>query len=115
MPGPSTVVGLVAFPFSSQGLGTVANEYLERAPMLYEEFLTRGLSQCIEEDEGPVLRHTLVRHALLTTCLLYKNMLEFEDNDEERRVLRNELIKTKQGLAVVEGREKKLAAEFEKS
>ncbi|KAL5743902.1 hypothetical protein ACOSQ2_027018 [Xanthoceras sorbifolium] len=115
MSGPSIMVGLVAFLSSSRGLGTVVDEYLERAPMLYEEFLTGGLSQHIEEDEGPDLRHTLGRHALLTACLSYKNMLESEDNDAERRVLRDKLIKTNRGLVVVEGREKELAAELEKS
>ncbi|KAL5734346.1 hypothetical protein ACOSP7_032207 [Xanthoceras sorbifolium] len=54
-----------AFPSSSRGLGTIPQEYLKRAPMLYEEFLTRGLSQRIADDEGPNLRHSLVCHALL--------------------------------------------------
>ncbi|KAL5787714.1 hypothetical protein ACOSP7_004663 [Xanthoceras sorbifolium] len=63
--GHSTAVGLAAFSSSSRGLGAVAKDYLERTPMLYEEFLTKGLSQLINEDEGPDLRHILVRHALL--------------------------------------------------
>ncbi|KAL5826631.1 hypothetical protein ACOSQ3_018470 [Xanthoceras sorbifolium] len=53
--GPSIVVGLAAFQSSSWGLSAVAKEYLERALMLYEEFLSKGLS------------HTLVRHALLVS------------------------------------------------
>ncbi|KAL5758336.1 hypothetical protein ACOSP7_020947 [Xanthoceras sorbifolium] len=114
MSSPTAMVGPVVFPSSSQGLGAVAKEYLDRALMLNEEFLTGGLSQCIKEDEGPDLRHTIVRHALLTTYLSYKNMLESEDNDAKRRVIRDELLKTKQGLAVVEGREKELAVELEK-
>ncbi|KAL5767621.1 hypothetical protein ACOSQ2_014404 [Xanthoceras sorbifolium] len=65
MSNPSVVVGSAAYPSSSRGLGAVTHEYLKQAPMLYKEFLTRGLSQLIEEDEGPNLRHTLVRHALL--------------------------------------------------
>ncbi|KAL5756638.1 hypothetical protein ACOSQ2_021384 [Xanthoceras sorbifolium] len=65
----SIVAGSAAYPSSTRDLSAVAQEYLKRATMLYEEFLTRGLSQCIEEDEGPYLRHTLVRHALLRPSL----------------------------------------------
>ncbi|KAL5785722.1 hypothetical protein ACOSQ2_008114 [Xanthoceras sorbifolium] len=69
--GASVVAGSTAYPSLSQGLGAVAQEYLKRALMLYEEFLTGGLSQLIEEDEGPDLRHTLVRHALLVSlCVI---------------------------------------------
>ncbi|KAL5789488.1 hypothetical protein ACOSQ2_004376 [Xanthoceras sorbifolium] len=63
--GPTVVMGLAIFLSLSRGLGEIAKEYLDRAPMLYEEFLTGGLSQRIEEDEGSDLRHTIVRHALL--------------------------------------------------
>ncbi|KAL5812298.1 hypothetical protein ACOSQ3_027248 [Xanthoceras sorbifolium] len=66
--GSSVVVGSAAYSSSSLGLGVVVKEYFKRAPMLYKEFLTRGLSQCIEEDEDPDLCHTLVYQALL---LLY--------------------------------------------
>ncbi|KAL5776967.1 hypothetical protein ACOSP7_009893 [Xanthoceras sorbifolium] len=111
---PSVVVGSAAYPSSSQGLGLVMKEYLKQAPMLYKEFLTRGLSQLIEEDEGPDLRHTLVRHALLTANLSYKIMLESDDNDAKRRVLRDEILKMKLGLTIAKGREKGLAAELEK-
>ncbi|KAL5767712.1 hypothetical protein ACOSQ2_014495 [Xanthoceras sorbifolium] len=67
MPGHSVIAGPAAFPSSSWALGVVAKEYLGQAPILYEEFLTRGLSQRIEEDECPDLCHTLVRHALLVS------------------------------------------------
>ncbi|KAL5745653.1 hypothetical protein ACOSP7_026799 [Xanthoceras sorbifolium] len=63
--GSSVVVGSAAYSSSSLGLGVVVKEYFKRAPMLYKEFLTRGLSQCIEEDEDPDLCHTLVYQALL--------------------------------------------------
>ncbi|KAL5752229.1 hypothetical protein ACOSP7_022415 [Xanthoceras sorbifolium] len=62
---PTAVVGLAAFSFSSRGLGAVAKEYLDQASTLYEEFLTRGLSQRVDEDEGSDLRHMLVCYALL--------------------------------------------------
>ncbi|KAL5738917.1 hypothetical protein ACOSQ2_028097 [Xanthoceras sorbifolium] len=65
MSGPTIVVGPAAFPSLSRGLSVVVKEYLDRAPMLYEEFLTEGLSQHIKEDEDLNLRHTIVRHALL--------------------------------------------------
>ncbi|KAL5753964.1 hypothetical protein ACOSP7_022184 [Xanthoceras sorbifolium] len=39
----------------------------------------------------------------LTASLSCKIMLEFEDNDAERRVLRDELLKTKQGQSPQEG------------
>ncbi|KAL5770997.1 hypothetical protein ACOSP7_015151 [Xanthoceras sorbifolium] len=115
MSGPSTAVGLAVFPSSSRGLGAVEKEYLEQASMLYKEFLTGGLSQLIEEDEGSDLRHTLIRHAFLTACLSYKNMLKSEENDTEKIELCDELMKVKQTLAVMEGREKKLVAELKES
>ncbi|KAL5805052.1 hypothetical protein ACOSQ3_031852 [Xanthoceras sorbifolium] len=65
MYGPTAVVGPAVFPSSNRGLGAVAKEYLDRALMLYEEFLIEGLSQRIDEDKGPDLRHTIVCHALL--------------------------------------------------
>ncbi|KAL5831187.1 hypothetical protein ACOSQ3_016614 [Xanthoceras sorbifolium] len=80
MSGPTVMVGPTVFPSSSRGFSTVAKEYLDLAPMLYEEFLTGGLSQRIEEDEDPNLCHTIICHALL-------------DNDAEKRVLRDELAK----------------------
>ncbi|KAL5805016.1 hypothetical protein ACOSQ3_031816 [Xanthoceras sorbifolium] len=63
--GPSIMAGSAVYPSSGRGLGAVAQEYLKRASMLYKEFLTRGLSQRIEEEEGPDLHHTLIRHAIL--------------------------------------------------
>ncbi|KAL5764329.1 hypothetical protein ACOSQ2_016923 [Xanthoceras sorbifolium] len=66
MSGPSTAVGQVAFPSSSQVLGVVAKEYLEWALMLYEEFLIGSLSQRIEKDEGPDLRHILITSSCAT-------------------------------------------------
>ncbi|KAL5861889.1 hypothetical protein ACOSQ4_003185 [Xanthoceras sorbifolium] len=63
----SAMVGQAALMSSSRGLGTVAREYLRRAPVLYEEFLTEGLSQHIEEDKGSDLCYTLVRHALMVS------------------------------------------------
>ncbi|KAL5865546.1 hypothetical protein ACOSQ3_003060 [Xanthoceras sorbifolium] len=69
MSSPTAMVGATAFPSSSRGLSAIAKEYLNQAPILYEEFLTGGLSQHIEEDEDPDLRYTLVRHALLGPSL----------------------------------------------
>ncbi|KAL5736805.1 hypothetical protein ACOSQ2_031593 [Xanthoceras sorbifolium] len=63
--GHSIMAGSTVYPSSGRGLGAVAQEYLKRASMLYKEFLTRGLSQRIEEEEGPDFHHTLIRHALL--------------------------------------------------
>ncbi|KAL5789493.1 hypothetical protein ACOSQ2_004381 [Xanthoceras sorbifolium] len=63
--GPIAVMGPAIFLSSSRGLGEIVKEYLDRTSMLYEKFLTGGLSQHIEEDEGSDLRHTIVRHALL--------------------------------------------------
>ncbi|KAL5773539.1 hypothetical protein ACOSQ2_013463 [Xanthoceras sorbifolium] len=83
--------------------------------MLYEEFFIRGLSQRIEEDKGPDLRHSLVRHALMIACLAYKDMLESEQNDAERRELRDELIKAKRELVVEADREKRLAVNLKES
>ncbi|KAL5766176.1 hypothetical protein ACOSP7_016793 [Xanthoceras sorbifolium] len=68
--GPTVVIGPAVFLSSSRGLGVVAKEYLDRAPMLYEEFLIGDLSQRIEENEGPDLRHTLGFHALLICWLV---------------------------------------------
>ncbi|KAL5865691.1 hypothetical protein ACOSQ3_003205 [Xanthoceras sorbifolium] len=65
MSSPSVMAGFAAYPSSSRGLGAVAQEYLKTGLMLYEKFITGGLSQYIKKDEGPDLRHTLVRHALL--------------------------------------------------
>ncbi|KAL5840779.1 hypothetical protein ACOSQ4_013387 [Xanthoceras sorbifolium] len=44
MPTHSTAVGQATLPSPSRGLGVVMREYLGRAPVLYEEFLTGGLS-----------------------------------------------------------------------
>ncbi|KAL5803017.1 hypothetical protein ACOSQ4_031322 [Xanthoceras sorbifolium] len=82
---PSTMVGLAVFTSSSWGLGAVANEYLEHAPMCYEEFLTRGLSQHIKEDEGLNLHHTLVRHALLRPSLGSRSGLLARENPSTGR------------------------------
>ncbi|KAL5835026.1 hypothetical protein ACOSQ3_014613 [Xanthoceras sorbifolium] len=81
-------------------------EHSAMAPMLYEEFLTDGLNQRIEEDKGPDLRHTLVCHALMTACLTYKYMLESEGNDMERRKLHDELMKAMRELVIGVGCEK---------
>ncbi|KAL5741610.1 hypothetical protein ACOSP7_028342 [Xanthoceras sorbifolium] len=67
--GPYTTVGLAAFSSLSWALGAVAKEYLEWALMIYEEFLTRSLSQRIEKAEVSNLHHTLVHHALLVSCV----------------------------------------------
>ncbi|KAL5806641.1 hypothetical protein ACOSQ4_029374 [Xanthoceras sorbifolium] len=59
----------------------------ERAPTLYEEFLTGGLSQRIEEGNRIYLRHTLLRYTLISASLAYKDMLEAEGNEAERKEL----------------------------
>ncbi|KAL5732673.1 hypothetical protein ACOSQ2_032365 [Xanthoceras sorbifolium] len=108
----SHVVGQAALSSSSRGLGPIAKEHLGRAPTLYEEFLTSGLSQRIEEDKGPDLHHTLVRHALMTVSLAYKDILESKENDVERRELRDELVKVRKELTVGIDCEKQLAADL---
>ncbi|KAL5848940.1 hypothetical protein ACOSQ4_006953 [Xanthoceras sorbifolium] len=90
-------------------------EYLGRAPVLYKEFLTRSLSQRIEEDKGPELCYTLVRHALMIAYMAYKDMLESEENDAEKGELSDKLLKVKKELAVGAGREKQLVAELKES
>ncbi|KAL5787437.1 hypothetical protein ACOSP7_004386 [Xanthoceras sorbifolium] len=52
--------------FSGWTLGYIMREYIGRVSILYEDFLTRGLSQCIEVDLGMDLCHTLLRHAFVT-------------------------------------------------
>ncbi|KAL5818792.1 hypothetical protein ACOSQ4_022634 [Xanthoceras sorbifolium] len=90
-------------------------EYLEWAPVLYEDFLTVSLSQRIEEDMGMNLRHTLLRHTLMSASLAYKNMLKTESNKAKRRELRDELVKAMGELAAGAECEKRLAAEVKES
>ncbi|KAL5770298.1 hypothetical protein ACOSP7_014452 [Xanthoceras sorbifolium] len=115
-PPPTNVAGArrkekgVDFDVSAkQSIKRMRPEYSAVAPILYEEFLTDGLNQRIEEDKGPDLRHTLVRHDLIlnfTACLAYKDMLESEENDVERRELHDELMKAVRELVVGAGCEK---------
>ncbi|KAL5799490.1 hypothetical protein ACOSQ4_032374 [Xanthoceras sorbifolium] len=112
MPIHSAVVGEAAVSSSSRGLGPIVKEYLGRTPTLYEEFLTAGLSQRIEEDKGSDFHHTLVRHAVMTVSLAYKDILESKENDVERRELRDELAKVRKALAVGIDCEKQLAADL---
>ncbi|KAL5775771.1 hypothetical protein ACOSP7_013328 [Xanthoceras sorbifolium] len=90
-------------------------EYLERAPTLYEDFLTSGLRQHIEMGKGMDLYHTLLRHTLMSASLAYKDVFETEKNEAERRELRDELVKARSELAARAGREKQLAAEVQES
>ncbi|KAL5776873.1 hypothetical protein ACOSP7_009799 [Xanthoceras sorbifolium] len=46
-------------------LGSIAMEFLEWAPTLVEDFLTKGLSRHIEEDQGVVLLHFLLCYSLI--------------------------------------------------
>ncbi|KAL5851643.1 hypothetical protein ACOSQ3_006761 [Xanthoceras sorbifolium] len=77
-----------------------------RAPTLYEEFLTSGLSQRIKQDKGMDLRHTLLRHTIIFASLAYKDMLDAKRNEAERRELCNELMKAKKELAAKTRRKK---------
>ncbi|KAL5779353.1 hypothetical protein ACOSQ2_010090 [Xanthoceras sorbifolium] len=86
-------------------------EYLEWALTLYEDFLTRGLSQRIEMDKGIDLRHTLIYHTLMPASLVCKDVLETEKNDVERRELGDELAKAMRELTVRAEHDKQLAAE----
>ncbi|KAL5857401.1 hypothetical protein ACOSQ3_004859 [Xanthoceras sorbifolium] len=86
-----------------------------QAPILYETFLTGGLSQRIEEDRRLDLRHTLVRHALMTIRLAYKDMLESEENDAKKREMCDELMKARKELTVGAGKKKQLAINLKES
>ncbi|KAL5736911.1 hypothetical protein ACOSQ2_031699 [Xanthoceras sorbifolium] len=77
-----------------------------RAPTLYEEFLTGGLSQRIKEGKGMDLRHTLLRHTIMLASLAYKHMFDAKRNEAERMKLCNELMKAKKELAARTGHEK---------
>ncbi|KAL5865463.1 hypothetical protein ACOSQ3_002977 [Xanthoceras sorbifolium] len=111
----SDAAGQAILSSSSRGLSPIAKEYLGQAPILYEEFLTDDLSQHIEENKGPHLRHTLVRRTLITVCLTYKDMLKSKENDAYRRELHDELKKARRELAVGVGREKQLVADLKKA
>ncbi|KAL5762635.1 hypothetical protein ACOSP7_018899 [Xanthoceras sorbifolium] len=71
-------------------------------------YLTKGLSNHIEEDDGMRLCHALFRYGLETTCLAYKDVLETERSETKKKRLCEELEKAKMELAVGAEREKQL-------
>ncbi|KAL5775846.1 hypothetical protein ACOSP7_013403 [Xanthoceras sorbifolium] len=109
-PSSSSKRKKVAFNVAiEQPIGSL--EYLKWALTLYEDFLTSGLSQRIEMDKRIDFRHTLLRHALTSASLAYKDVLETEKSEAERIELRDELKKARRELAAGVEREKWLAVE----
>ncbi|KAL5752492.1 hypothetical protein ACOSP7_022686 [Xanthoceras sorbifolium] len=90
-------------------------EYLDQVPTFYEDFLSGGVSQCIEMDKGMDLRHTLLHHAFMSVSLAYKDVLETEKSEAKRRELRDELGKARRELAAGVEREKWLVIEVHES
>ncbi|KAL5864573.1 hypothetical protein ACOSQ3_002087 [Xanthoceras sorbifolium] len=66
-------------------------QFIVRVPTLYDDFLTRGLSHRIEEEQKEELRHILLRYTLMFACLTHKDLLEIERSEAEKRELREEL------------------------
>ncbi|KAL5854673.1 hypothetical protein ACOSQ4_004475 [Xanthoceras sorbifolium] len=73
---------------SSSGwtLGSITREYIGLVSILYEDFLTRGLSQHIEVGSGMDLCHSLLRHALMLAtkaqrCQALKRDMKLEMNE----------------------------------
>ncbi|KAL5794643.1 hypothetical protein ACOSP7_003237 [Xanthoceras sorbifolium] len=62
-----------------------------------QEFLTKGLSRYIEEDQGMDFRHVLLCYSLMSACLAHKDMLKTERSEAEKRELCEELEATKRG------------------
>ncbi|KAL5773747.1 hypothetical protein ACOSP7_013390 [Xanthoceras sorbifolium] len=78
-----------------------------------QDYLTKSLSNPIEEDDRMRLHHALLCYGLVIVCLAHKDMLETERSETEKKRLCEELEKAMMELVIMPECEKPLAAKVE--
>ncbi|KAL5767662.1 hypothetical protein ACOSQ2_014445 [Xanthoceras sorbifolium] len=89
-------------------------QFIARVPAMYEDYLTRGLSNRIKVDQGMELCHALFRYGLMFAFLANKDVLETERSEAKKKKLCKELENIRSELVARVKREKQMAARAER-